>query len=289
MISDIDANDVPDSAIQVLLRLIDDPDEDVGEGVVRELVAMGPAILARLRSAAERTEDALTRRRVTDVLHVHQLRVLQSLMRLLESARDGNVDVDLEEAMYLLDEFGGPDRNHRSIRRELDQMALDIHDRFITMHPASDLTQILAINQVMFEDRKFTGAAEPFYDPSNSYITTVFSLHRGLPIALSAIMLLLAERSGIDLRPVAMPFHFVVYAPELDVFVDAHRGGNLLERSECIAFIERNGMSFRDEMLRPVRNVDVIIRMMRNLAFAHAHVGDVWEATILHKSLESLQ
>ncbi|MBU3742120.1 MAG: hypothetical protein FGM24_07515, partial [Candidatus Kapabacteria bacterium] len=166
---------------------------------------------------------------------------------------------------------------------------LDVHERFITMQPASDLTQMLAINQVMFEDRKFAGADEPFYDPSNSYISTVFAQRRGLPIALSAIMLLLSERSGLDLRPVAMPFHFVLYSPNLDVFIDAHRGGNLLERSECIAFIERNGMSFRDEMLRPVQHIDVIIRMMRNLAFAHAHIGDVWEATILHKTLETLQ
>jgi regulator of sirC expression with transglutaminase-like and TPR domain len=275
--------------VDVLLRLLDDPDEAVGVQVIRQLADHGPGITGILRGVIDRADDTISRGRATQVIHMHQREALMHLVRSIVHHRTNGTDIDLEEAMVMLDAFGDPGRNMTVIRRQLDGMALDVHERFITMQPATDLTQLLAINCVLFEERGFTGAGEPYYVPSNSYLSTVMTQRKGIPISLCALMLLLADRSGLELLPVALPFHFVLYSPVLECFVDGYHGGNLLDRKDCRAIVERNGMAFRDDMLAPVTSIDCVIRMMRNLAFAHAHVGDVWEATMLHRTLESLQ
>ena len=284
---DTAAGSVPD--VTALLALLDDPDEDVGRHVSQALLERGAALAPMLREVARTSDDATARARALHVVHVHQQHALHALLQLLVHSRNTGIDVDLEEAMLALDRFGNPGRDLSTVRTTLDSIALDVHERFIAMQVANDLTQLLAINDVLYGTFGFTGATEPYYDPRNSYISDVIERHTGIPISLCAIQLLVADRSGLQLQPVALPVHFMLLCPPINVIVDAFQGGVFVEREECRAIVERNGIAFRDDMLEPVRNIDCIIRMMRNLAFAHAHVGDVWEATILHQTLEALQ
>lgn len=283
----LDADEL--QTLRTLVRLLDDPDEDVGTSVVQRMTSMGPRIAPQLRELMHTDQHATTRMRAADVMHTFQRRALQQLVVRLASARLEGGDVDLEEGMFLLDAFGRPDADHAKVHAYLDELALRTHERFITMQPANDLTQLLSIHTVLFEEEQFTGATENYHDPANSYITSVIEHRHGIPIALCALELLLADRAGLELRGVAMPYHFVLYCPEIELFVDAFHGGVLLHRDECRAFIEKAGVTFRDDMLRPVSNVDILIRMMRNLAYAHAKAGQEWEAAILHETLETLQ
>lgn len=272
-----------------LIALLDDPDEEVGRQVVQALLGQGPTIVDALREHALRSDDAIVRSRVLHVVHLHQQHALHELVRMLVQCRNSGIDVDLEEAMLALDRFGYPGRDQSHVRQTLDRIALDVHERFMGMQLATDLTQLLAMNDVMYGTYAFTGATDPYYDPRNSYISDVIQRRSGIPISLCAVQLLTAERSGLELQPLALPVHFMLYCAPIDIIVDAYNGGVFVDREDCSAIVERNGIAFRDDMLQPVRNFDCIIRMMRNLAFAHAHVGDVWEATILHQTLEALQ
>lgn len=275
--------------LATLVRLLDDPDEDVGVGVVERLTRMGPRIAPALRTLMLADQHATTRDRATDVMHAFQQRALQDLVVRMASARLEGSDIDLEEGLFLLDAFGRPDADHAAVHAHLDELALRMHERFITMHPANDLTQLLSIHTVLFEEEGYKGASDNYHDPANSYITSVIERRVGIPIALCALELLLADRAGLDLVGVAMPYHFVLYCPPVDLYVDAFHGGVLLHRDECRAFIEKAGVTFRDDMLRPVHTIDILIRMMRNLAYAHAKVGQEWEATLLHQTLEAFQ
>ena len=271
-----------------LLSLIDDPDETVHSAVMDKLRSMCPAIIPELRLELERVVGTKARAFVLDLIHEYQQQPLDDLVRLLKLHLHTSQDIDLEEAMVLLDSFGHPAANAHSMSRYLDELALRVHEVFITKTPANDLTHVMALQTVLFEQEGFHGASEDYYAPSNSYLTSVIERKEGIPVSLAAIELLVADRIGLDIQGVAMPFHFLLFVPELGLYLDPFQFGTFISRDDCVTFVRRSGLSFDQRMLDPVRNVDIIIRMLRNLALAHERHAEVWEAQAIHRALRDL-
>lgn len=271
-----------------LLSLIDDPDETVHTAVMDKLRSMCPAIIPELRLELERVVGTKARAFVLDLIHEYQQQPLDDLVRLLKLHLHTSQDIDLEEAMVLLDGFGHPAANAHSMSKYLDELALRVHEVFITKTPANDLTHVMALQTVLFEQEGFHGASEDYYAPSNSYLTSVIERKEGIPVSLAAIELLVADRIGLDIQGVAMPFHFLLFVPELGLYLDPFQYGTFISRDDCVTFVRRSGLSFDQRMLDPVRNVDIIIRMLRNLALAHERHAEVWEAQAIHKALRDL-
>jgi len=289
----LSASSTPDTndhhAILVnLLSLIDDPDETVHTAVMDKLRSMCPAIIPELRLELERVVGTKARAFVLDLIHEYQQQPLDDLVRLLKLHLHTSQDIDLEEAMVLLDGFGHPAANAHSMSKYLDELALRVHEVFITKTPANDLTHVMALQTVLFEQEGFHGASEDYYAPSNSYLTSVIERKEGIPVSLAAIELLVADRIGLDIQGVAMPFHFLLFVPELGLYLDPFQYGTFISRDDCVTFVRRSGLSFDQRMLDPVRNVDIIIRMLRNLALAHERHAEVWEAQAIHKALRDL-
>ena len=53
------------------------------------------------------------------------------------------------------------------------------------------------LHDVLFEEEKFTGNQEDYYNTANSYLPEVLRTKRGLPITLSLIYKVVAERLGL--------------------------------------------------------------------------------------------
>lgn len=274
--------------IDTCLRLVDDPDELVTGMVLDRLYEAGPTIVPRLRNFMSDTQSSVARDHCATLVHRFRTDPLMELCAMVVTARVLSKDVDLEEAMLTLNRFGRPEDDASVITTTLDALALRCHAEFIAMHPANDLTQVMCLHNVLFEEDGFHGAEDTYHDPNSSYLTSVIDRREGIPIALSAIYLLLAERIGLDMHGIGMPLHFIVYSPGLDVFIDPFHGGVFLTREECSGFVDRAGIPFNDAMLAPVRNIDLLERMIRNLIHAHQRIGDLWEAHALHGVLTEI-
>lgn len=274
-----------DHHLESLIRLLDDDDADVVSTVTDHIVGLGPDIVQPLRDIIRTIPDAVVRGRIEGIIRQFQQGALDDLHRLMLIHRDSGTDIDLESALYLLNGFGRPGDDRETVSDYLDGLALRVHEHFITTTPANDLTQLLAMNSVLFEEEQYQGAVDQYYDPQNSYLTSTIERRRGIPVTLCVLELLLADRSGLTLRPIALPYHFILYCPDIDVYVDPFHHGTFLSRTDCISFVERSGLTFTDGMLEPVRNLDIVIRMMRNLAFAHSKVNESWESHVLQQVL----
>jgi regulator of sirC expression with transglutaminase-like and TPR domain len=55
----------------------------------------------------------------------------------------------------------------------------------------------------------FAGNRKDYYDAENSYLDSVLSRRRGIPITLAVVYVAVAERAGIPIAPVAFPGHFL--------------------------------------------------------------------------------
>src|SRR5687767_9277059 len=66
------------------------------------------------------------------------------------------------------------------------------------------------LHDVLFEEEKFSGNAEDYYNTANNFLPTVLQSKRGLPITLSLIYKEVATRLGIKAYGVNLPGHFLV-------------------------------------------------------------------------------
>ena len=132
----------------------------------------------------------------------------------------------------------------------------------------------------LFEDLRFTGNVDDYYDPANSFLNEVVRRRVGLPISLSVLGMEVGRRLGLELVGVGMPGHFLLQDIRADppVWVDAFSGGRVLDREGCEErFHLVNGAStpFLDSYLDPVEPRAILARMLANLKAIYATRGNL--------------
>ncbi len=126
------------------------------------------------------------------------------------------------------------------------------------------------LHHVLFDEEGFVGSAEDFHNPLSSYLPAVLENKRGLPITLSLVYKLVADRLGINSWGVGLPGHFLVGLNSGDslLLVDCFSGGRLLTRDEAheqMALHFGPDVEWSDELLNPVSNRQWLTRMLQNL------------------------
>jgi regulator of sirC expression with transglutaminase-like and TPR domain len=256
---------IPHSEFEALYSLLDDTDES-------------------LRTLWKTETNERVRQSLLRVIQSFQQETLMELLDIVKDAGSGGKDVDLEHAVILLSTFGYPETDRSVVQTALDAIALRAHALFMKAQQHTELALLLAINQAFFEEGQFCGSEDDTYhNPDNSYVHTLLTEKRGIPISLCAVYILVAERAGVSLHGVGMPAHFLVYHPELDIFIDTFNKGAFLSRDDCKRFINGAGFTYHPSMLDRVSNVALLLRMIRNLIFAYSKSDFVWEVAALQE------
>src|SRR5262245_35400422 len=125
-----------------------------------------------------------------------------------ELAKD-ETQINLAQAALLISE-------HLNQMPNLTGVYLSLLDDLAdTLRPAiqSALTteaKIRAFNHYLFEELRFRGNNENYYDPGNSFLDQVLERRTGIPIALSTICLEVGWRLGLPLVGLGLPGHFII-------------------------------------------------------------------------------
>jgi len=127
------------------------------------------------------------------------------------------------------------------------------------------------LHELLFEEEGFAGNTQEYYDPANSYLPAVLATKRGLPITLSLIYKIVAERLGLRAWGVGLPGHFLVAVeegPQRLLLVDPFAKGRILTTGEAHARLQEmfgEEMEWSDDMLRPATNRHWLTRILQNL------------------------
>jgi regulator of sirC expression with transglutaminase-like and TPR domain len=130
----------------------------------------------------------------------------------------------------------------------------------------------------LFDDLGFAGNTENYYSAANSYLPAVIKNRQGLPITLSLIYKLVAERLGLRVHGIGLPGHFMVMV-ETDtqpMLIDPFSGGRVLTPDEAHGMVqERFGpeVEWSGDMLQPVSNLHWLTRMLQNLLHVFGGAG----------------
>ncbi len=271
-----------------VIQLLDDPDEHMAEVLVEKLRSYGAAVVPLLRHYLAAISNTRAQQTLEEVIHSFQNDALVELEELVRLAAADNRDIDLQEASMLISRFGYPETNREAISARLDEISLRVHVLFIQMQHPNDLNLLMCINRAFFEEERFRGAENEYYNPDNSYFHTLITRKRGIPISLAVLYILVADRAGVDLYGIGLPAHFVVFHPELNVFIDAYNNGAFLSENDCRRFVTDIGFEFERSMLQRVPNTYIVMRLLKNIIHAHSKRNEPWEAAALQQSLDRI-
>jgi regulator of sirC expression with transglutaminase-like and TPR domain len=145
------------------------------------------------------------------------------------------------------------------------------------------------LNQFFFQDLKFAGNVNDYYDPDNSYVSVILHSRRGIPISLAVLWLELAQGLGLSARGIGFPGHFMVKVnlPNGQVVIDPFSGESLSreELSERLApYFHGHGLQDEQDVplgryLQATTARDIIARMLRNLKEIHRTQQD-WQRVV---------
>jgi len=128
------------------------------------------------------------------------------------------------------------------------------------------------LHALLFEEEGFVGNLDDYYGSANSYLPVVLETKRGLPITLSLIYKLVAERIGLDVWGIGLPGHFMagVKAPHegTAMIVDCFSAGRILTVPEChdrLRDLFGDETEWSDDFLDPISYRHWLTRMLQNL------------------------
>jgi len=263
-----------DSKLRALVRLLDEEEKNVV--IIREhLLRAGDAAIPYLDEAM-RSTDELVRERARQILSRLRFSGLKDDFGRFAGLADR--EMDLEKGAFMVAKYAYPDLDWRKYALELDRIADGIAVELGDEMYMEDVIDV--INEHLFGREGFRPDNRRFYDPENSYINRVIERRTGIPITLSVIYLLIAERLGLPISGVAMPGHFLVRydGPHETLWVDPFNEGAVLSREDCEELLRSMGYPVLDEYLRPCTTRQIIARMLNNLAQVFNREGELEHA-----------
>ncbi len=126
------------------------------------------------------------------------------------------------------------------------------------------------LHEFLFEEQGFGGDNEDYYNPLNSYLPAVLERKKGLPITLSLVYKIVAERLGLRAWGIGLPGHFMV-GLEMDgqqMLIDPFARGRILtpdETHERLQEMFGAEVEWSEDLLRPASNRHWLTRMLQNL------------------------
>jgi regulator of sirC expression with transglutaminase-like and TPR domain len=146
----------------------------------------------------------------------------------------------------------------------------------------SSTEALLALNRYVFEELGFTGNADDYYDPRNSYLNDVIDRKLGIPITLAVIYIEIGRRIGLPLEGISFPSHFLVKCVlrQGAIILDPYARGvslgleELQQRMNAVAKDVRLDENVLNTVLLPASPSDIFARILRNLRAIHLTKGE---------------
>lgn len=181
---------------------------------------------------------------------------------------------ELETGALLLSRTINPRLDVAAVCTQLDTLAARV--RKLTPRAATMRARCQVLNRVLFDEFGLRGNHENYSDPQNSVLDQVLERRLGIPISLSIVYIIVAQRNGLELAPVGVPGHFLVggYEPEGPFFIDPFNAGMFLSPEDVFERIRalQHTPQLADLAPTPVR--EVLCRACRNLVSHFAAAED---------------
>ena len=271
-------NKLSTKEIKALVKLLEDPSEEIFQQVSGRLLDQGHEVIPQLEQAWEQSLDEQIQTRLENLIQKIQLTsVKQNIVTWSQ-----NLDQDIFEGAFLVAKHQYPELDFEYYANKLEELKkdvwLEINDNLTA------LEKVRIINHIFFKIYGFTSNAANFYAPQNNYINHVMETRKGNPITLSILYLSLAKRLDIPIYGVNLPKNFIVaykneYSNSRDprnqilFYINPFNKGAILGKKEIDQFIKQQQIKPHKAYYLPCSNIEILQRLINNLIYAYERLG----------------
>ena len=277
----MDTEKLSEARRDALLGLLDDLTPPVRKALLAHFVDLGQPAVQFLQEVARGSNRLLARHAAWFLEEIKFCDPVAEFRGFIRS-----LNYELESGTLLLSRTVSPGLDVGTCCATLDTIAGRCRE--LITHPASTREQCRVINRILFHEWGFHGNVDNYTDPLNSLIDHVLSRRKGIPLSLSTVYLLIAERLGLELEPVGLPGHFVVgcFTAAKPFFIDPFDRGIFLDTDEVFALLRANKIVPKGSDLSPTPVREVLCRSCRNLVNHYKAAGDLEHAKLFASFVE---
>ncbi len=266
-----------------LFRLLADDDLSTISLVKQQLIEKGPDAVQEVEEWVKEIHGTPAERHLIEVLnHLQKDQRHTEFIDFCQSIR-AHPQFDLEKASFMLASTEYPAVDMDRYRKMLDEIALEIRSQTKNKGIPSE---IRAMSYVLHEKLHFRGNREHYYEAENTYLNRVLERKLGIPLTLSLLYILLGKRLGLQIQGVALPGHSIVQWNR--EYFDPFNYGHLLTEDACKQMVQSREQEFRPEHLHPATSLQILNRMLMNLARVYEIEEDRPRLSRIRKYLQTL-
>lgn len=265
-----------------LIKLLDDPDEEIYMMLEKEFLGMGIDVVPELEKAWDGSLNELVQTRLENIIHTAQFTDIKD--QLNNWAENGYND--LLFGAFIIAKYQFPDLSYEEVEQKIEQIR---HDAWLELTPnLTALEKVKIINHILFDIHKFSGNIANYYSPRNSYINQVLEMKKGNPISLSLVYSVISQRLGIPIYGVNLPKNFILaYADEVEglhtyegdenerilFYINPFNRGAVFGKREIDYYIKQQKLEPQKAFFIPCSNLEIIQRMLLNLIHSYEQQG----------------
>lgn len=294
-----------DSELRSLVALLDDDDPEVLTHIQDRLLSLGTRVIPFLEEEWGELKDSEHQHRLENIIQQLQFNELFAGFQVWFHSEDQ----DLLEGMYLICKYRYPELEKQRLVNVIEKIRLDV---WLEMNfEMTPYDKVRVLNYILYQVHGFKGNVDNYHDPANSFLNEVLQTKKGNPILLAVIYMLVAQRLHIPIFGVNLPQHFVMaYLAEDDktgtemryneieemlnrkgevlFYINAFNGGTIFTKVNLEQFLQQIHIPAQSDFLNPCSNLDIVKRVLRNLASAYEKLDKPHKQKEIMKLLYSL-
>ncbi len=259
-----------DKELKALVSLLDDEDDQIVSHVTDKIRSLGKEIIPFLEQQWENSFNPQVQQKIEGLIHDLQYELIKQRVKDWYASEDQ----DLLTGLWLIATYQYPDLELEKLKQDLEQI---YYEAWLEFKPdLYPFDQIKVLNGVLFNKLKFTANTKNFHSPGNSMINVVLETHRGNPISLCVIYMMVAQKLKLPVHGVNLPNLFVlIYQDGKNSFyINAFNKGLIFSRQDIENYIHELRLTPQASFFEPCSNLEIIRRVFRNLIMSFDKMGE---------------
>ncbi len=287
---------IPNKDINALLRLMDDPDDEVYDTVASTLLNFGREIIPSLEQLWEVTEDEGVQERIELLIHrVHFNDLQRDLMEWSNALHP-----ELLRGAILVAKFQFSDLNVPAILSQFDHIRRNVWlelNNYLT-----PVEQVNVFNSILYSFYKLQGHELTEREPKHFFINQVLESRQGNAYTIGILYLALAEILDIPIFAVDVPRQFIfAFIDTFHSFFNPHPNGisqiqfyvdpisgTIYTQKDVETYLRKINAHEKDTYFAPIDNRRIIFKMMEELCLCYRYRREEAKADELQQLMRLL-
>lgn len=283
--------------LDLLISLLDDPDDSVFKPVLEELMKADISIVDHLEHIWETSLDELVQKRIEFII-----RQIQSNDTHAKISNWVNQEaLDLFEGFFLITRNQFPELKLKNIQIQLDAIRKDIWLEF--RNSLTSLEKITILNHIFFDHYRFKIDKKNPDLPNLCYINRILESRKGNAVTITILYTLIARSLNLPVHYIDIPDEpWVGYFDETIArlafggenknpvlfYINPSNKGAIIGPREVDYIQPLSDMTNKSKLTEPCNDRIIIKRLLEKLIFAYQQTGAIDKVSALESIAEIL-